>query len=182
MQKKIILCLCIVIVFSIISFITVIIDNHVEYTYNFKTGIVITEKETALKIGRAILEECMPENSLYTNGRFVFNFEAEEKNGIWRVYSFYEPSEETKEAGMTWMPEDCDGLMYVEFRKDNGKVIKVHFGSVHGLPSISKTALFVGAFVVGVLITVLSVFFIYNKAQKVYTKNTIIENLQKKKL
>ena len=79
---------------------------------------VIKQKKTALKIGIALLEEYCPDAFLDPD----IQFDAEEKNGIWRVNNVFE-REGISEDGQMWTIDG--GEIYVEFRKDNGEIIRI---------------------------------------------------------
>ena len=115
MKKAIIMvCTCVIIVFAVILLIIMLIYG------NGKIGgeDLIQRKETALKIGVALLEENYP--YAFRNPDVVFD--AEEKDGIWRVNNIFESSG-VNEDGTQWTIEG--GVVYVEFRKDNGAVIRM---------------------------------------------------------
>ena len=101
--------ICVLIVFSTISLIVVLTNR------NSLKRDVITEKETAIKIGRALLEE-------YAAIDADTVLDAVEKKGIWTVYNVFE-KEGITDDGNYW--EIVGGGIYVEFRKSNGKVIKM---------------------------------------------------------
>ncbi|MDR2712405.1 MAG: hypothetical protein LBB91_04750 [Clostridiales bacterium] len=79
---------------------------------------LIQQKETALKIGIALLEEYCPD--AFSDPDITFN--AEEKDGIWRVNNVFE-REGITEDGQMWTI--VGGEIYVEFRKDNGEIIRI---------------------------------------------------------
>jgi sensor histidine kinase regulating citrate/malate metabolism len=112
MNKRILLIsICAVIVFSTAVLVVVYASgNHVDAE---KGGV----KETALKIGRALLEEHFPDTFLDTE----ISLEAEEKNGIWKVHNVVEREGKAKDGKITFVK---GGEVYVEFRKSNGEVIK----------------------------------------------------------
>jgi hypothetical protein len=70
-------------------------------------AVAITEKETAIRIGRALLVEHFPDSPYETMA-----LEAELKNGVWRV---------RKEIH----PDRFGVYFYVELYKNNGRVRRV---------------------------------------------------------
>ena len=110
MKKAVLLVIIgIVIVGAIIAFVVVFANGN--------TGDVITQKETAIKIGRALLEERFPDS--YLNGDEPLG--AKLDNGIWEVYDVVE-REGVTEDGQRWVM--MGGVLYVKFRQDNGKVLE----------------------------------------------------------
>jgi len=79
---------------------------------------VVTQKETALKIGKALLKEHFPD---YFSGSEVV-IEVVEKNGTWIVYNVIDREGITVD-GQTWTLDG--GEIYVEFSKKNGEVIRI---------------------------------------------------------
>ena len=114
MNKPVLLISVCVVVLSIISLVVVLTSGNKS---GFE-GDAIMQKETALQIGRALLEEHFPDTFLNND----IPIEAEEKDGIWRVNNIVE-REGVTEDGQIMIVKG--GVLYVEFRKDNGKVIKI---------------------------------------------------------
>lgn len=83
-------------------------------------GNAVADKETALKIGRALLEEHYPDDFSYPEKRI----EAKEKGGIWRVYEFVDREPRVIDD-VTY--GTLSGEIYVEFRKRDGKVLRIGF-------------------------------------------------------
>ena len=84
---------------------------------NDNRDAIVTEA-TALKIGRALLEEYFPD--YFTNEEILI--EAKEENGIWKVFDSAECNGIT-DNGILWV---SGGIEYfVAFRKDNGRVIMI---------------------------------------------------------
>ena len=76
-------------------------------------------KETAIKIGRALLEEHFPDTFLNNNELQV---DAEEKDGIWKVFNVVERVVTMDDGQMMYID---GGELYVEFRKSNGEVLNI---------------------------------------------------------
>ena len=110
MNKNILLfIISLIAVFSIITLIVVFISGS-GTIWGEERVEAITSKETAIKIGRALLEEFFSDIGSETI------LEAEEKKGVWRVYSV--------------LPKEFQGIgfggeLYVMFRRNNGQVLKV---------------------------------------------------------
>lgn len=81
-------------------------------------GDIISQKETALKIGRALLEERFPDTFL--NAELVID--AEEHDGVWRVHYVIEREGKTEDGEITFVK---GGEIFVEFRKSNGEILKI---------------------------------------------------------
>jgi len=111
--KKVVLIIsiCIVIVFSSVALIVAFVNEH------NGMGDAVANKETALKIGRALLEEHF--DDMHWDD---VSIDAEERNGIWKVYNVVQRKGTTAD-GNVWAQKG--GGLYVEFRKDNGKVVKI---------------------------------------------------------
>lgn len=90
---------------------------YVSRTQMVKSDYVITNKETAIKIGKALLEEHFPDYFAY-NGVILG---AEETQDTWRVYNVVERSGNTND-GLPFVV--LGGEVCAEFRKD-GKIIKI---------------------------------------------------------
>jgi len=82
-------------------------------------GGCITNEETALRIGKAILEEHFPDMFKNNELRFV----AQEKDGIWTVNNVIE--DRVKELPDGTIIITLGGEVYVKFRKSTGEVIKI---------------------------------------------------------
>ena len=80
---------------------------------------VITQKETALKIGRAILEEHFPDS--FQKGDEPLD--AVENDGVWTVYNVLD-RERVDDEGNTWFL--MDGGVSVEFLASTGEVISIN--------------------------------------------------------
>lgn len=78
---------------------------------------LITEKETAIKIGSALLAEHFPEYF----PKIEMNITAEERDDIWKVYNVN--PEIITDDGRIQMTKG--GVIYVELRKSNGEIIKI---------------------------------------------------------
>jgi len=111
--------ICVVALISIIAIVLLWInmDRRV-VSIDGRVGAVIEQKETALVIGRALLYEYFP-NSFPGQNR-VLN--AEERNGIWRVYEVIDRVR-VIDDDLTMVVSG--GLIYVEFRKSNGQVLRI---------------------------------------------------------
>jgi len=119
MKKGILLIsICIIIALSSVALIIVFRDDNVFYISN--PGDFITEKETAIKIGKALLEERFPDSFLNRE----LPLDAYEKDGIWRVHNVVERSGVT-EDGLPWV--SLGGELYVDFRKSDGKILGIGF-------------------------------------------------------
>ena len=111
--------ICIVMVFSTVALVMAFANgNSVAAGDNSSIGDVITKKETALKIGRALLEEHFPD-TFFDKEEPI---DAEEKDGIWKVYNVVERGG-IREDGTIW--DVVGGELYVEFLKSNGEVLKI---------------------------------------------------------
>ena len=114
MSKKIVLIsFGVIIIISIIAVIIILTSQKSD-----NKGDVITKEETALKIGRALLEEYFPDYFINED----IPIEAEEENGIWRVNNYVEHFG-TREDGTFWV--SGGGGLFVKFRKDNGRVLMI---------------------------------------------------------
>jgi len=116
--------ICIIVVFSAVALIGVLAGgnnatNNNEPEENVGMEDVITQKETALKIGRAILDEY---SQIYWKRPFEDDLDAIEKDGIWTVYNVVERQGLT-EDGKPWIL--FGGGVYVEISKSNGEIIKI---------------------------------------------------------
>lgn len=136
MKKVILISICFIVTFSIISgFIGFTIGNNQniengiegdsimqeETAFEEEDGLVenaIIEEETALKIGRALLEEEFP----VTFSQKDVPLEAIERDGVWRVQTIVN-REPVTENGITKIT--YGGGLYVDFRKSNGEVLKI---------------------------------------------------------
>jgi len=76
------------------------------------------KEETALKIGRALLEEHFPDTFLDKDTPI----EAKELNGIWKVSNVVERESLTEDGKIMFV---MGGVLYVKFRNDDGKIIKI---------------------------------------------------------
>ena len=106
-----------VILFSTVALLGAFANGNSVADETGSIGDVITQKETALKIGKALLEEHftnMPWNET--------PIDAEEKDGIWKVHNVVEQVR-TTDDGKVWV--SGGGELYVEFRKSNGEVLKI---------------------------------------------------------
>ena len=108
-KKFLLLTICIVAV----ALVTLILG------LNFKTDDIIPDKETAIKIGRALLEEHFP--TAFSYGDVVID--AEEIGGIWKVYNV-EQRHGIAEDGTMWFR--VGGEISVKLRKSDGKVIEMN--------------------------------------------------------
>lgn len=119
MNKTILLIsICGAIIFSTIALIVTFISNNNSYVNSTERGDIIKQKETALIIGRALLEEHFPDTFLNKEE----TLDAEENDGIWKVYNVVKREGDT-EDGKTWFISG--GEVYVEFRRDTGEVTKI---------------------------------------------------------
>lgn len=109
--KKIVIIISIVLVFITITIL--ICTNEIWYN----KVVIVMSKETAIKIGKAILEEHYPD--VFENKEIILD--AIEINGNWKVYNVIEREQKTKDGKEIII---MGGEVYVEFRKD-GKIIKV---------------------------------------------------------
>jgi len=113
--------IAVLIVLTAIVLVTVLIKNNL---YGFRYGNAITQEETALKIGVALLENRYSDSFIFFEGGPPnLEFEVVEKNRIWRVSTVYQDFWITQDGRKVTL-EDAGGY-FVEFRKDNGKVIKI---------------------------------------------------------
>ena len=80
----------------------------------------IMQEETALKVGRALLEERFPQIFLGQPVGRALSVDAVDNNSTWRVYIVHRSLEDGTVvlSGFGW-------LFYVEFRKRDGKVLRV---------------------------------------------------------
>ena len=78
---------------------------------------IITDKETAIKIGKVLLEEHFPDSFAYNS----VVLDAEETKDTWRVYNVVERSG-TTEDGLLFVV--YGGEISAEFQKD-GKIIDI---------------------------------------------------------
>lgn len=83
-----------------------------------RDGECIMTKETALKIGRTLLEAQFPDVFLDTE----VTIDAEEKDGVWRVHNVIE-KEHVTEDGKIMITNG--GEIYVEFLKCNGEILEI---------------------------------------------------------
>ncbi len=110
-MKKRWLIICIVSIFVVaVAVIFTLSKNGEEYN-------VIDSKETALKIGMALLEERFPASFNYG-----FTYDAEDLGKTWRVRNVVQTTGCTEEGIMR---VTSGGVIYVEFRKRDGKVIDI---------------------------------------------------------
>lgn len=110
-MKKRWLIICIVSIFVVAAAVIFTVSKNGE-EYN-----VIDSKETALKIGMALLEERFPDS--FNCG---LTFDAEDLDETWRVHNVVQSTDYTEE-GTLWITSG--GEIYVEFRKRDGKVIEI---------------------------------------------------------
>ncbi len=110
-MKKRWLIICIVSIFVVAAAVIFTVSKNGE-EYN-----VIDSKETALKIGMALLEERFPDSFNYG-----FTYDAEDLGKTWRVRNVVQTTGCTEEGTM-WVTSG--GVIYVEFRKRDGKVIDI---------------------------------------------------------
>ena len=107
MNKKILLLtICIVAVVLIALVVGVFVSRNL-------SGDVIKNKETALKIGDALLEE------RFGRSEPDYNLYVLEENEFWIVYSLPRQPEE-------YITSDAGGRAYVKFRKSDGKVTEYY--------------------------------------------------------
>ena len=114
-MNKIVLLASVIIILIILTIIALVLTFSIskkEYE-----GDAIAQKETAIKIGRALLEEYFPDYFLGKEVPIV----AEERNGIWRAFNDI-PRSGVNEEGTNWVL--VGGGVYVEFRKSTGEVIR----------------------------------------------------------
>jgi len=119
MNKTILLIsIILVIAFSVIALIvTVTNSNRSNTENNAKQEDVNPEKEEALKIGKALLEEHFPNMNWDEEP-----IDAEEINGIWKVYNVVNREPIPLESGKSLYL--LGGELYVMFRKDTGEVVR----------------------------------------------------------
>ena len=79
--------------------------------------ITITKPETAIEIGKAILNEHFPQQHKYENT----NFEAKEDDGVWIINNIISPPV----ANENGISVTVGGGYYVHIRKSNGEVLKI---------------------------------------------------------
>ena len=110
----IIMAICLVLLFGIIaSNVLYLIKN------NDKEDVIIMQKETALKIGRAVLEEY---SETYWKRPFEECLDAIEKDDIWIVYNVLERQDTATDGKKNVL---LGGGIYVEIRKNNGEILKI---------------------------------------------------------
>lgn len=106
------------------SIILIILLLIILFTVGFKSAAchetddanMITQKETAISIGSAIIKAHFPEEFPK-----IKNFDAIEKDGIWKVFS--DDNVQTDENGTERI--FYGGSLFVEFRKSNGEILKI---------------------------------------------------------
>lgn len=79
---------------------------------------MITQKDTAIKIGTAILEEHFPDAFRYPDTVIT----AEENDGVWRVYNDIQRTGTDKDGNQYVV---MGGEIYVELRKSDGKILNI---------------------------------------------------------
>ena len=116
MHKNILLISIIITVVSsmitLITLITVFANRNIN---------AVMQKETAIKIGKAILEEHFPEAFLNRDEQL----EAKDMDNRWRVYNVFEQDGIT-EDGEKWFR--VGGFFCVEIRKSTGEIISIFLG------------------------------------------------------
>ena len=95
-------------------------ENGVLLNETGRRVVAVTLKNSAIKIGRAVLEEHFPEYFLDNN----IELDAIEEDGIWTVYNVLE-TEGVTDDGKIWIAKD--GGYYVQMRKSNGEIISIQF-------------------------------------------------------
>jgi len=90
---------------------------HVGQSKSNNYEVAIAKPETAIKIGKAILNEHFPQKHKYEK----IDFEAMENNGVWIVKNSV-ASPTATENGMSIM---VGGVYYVHIRQKDGKVLKI---------------------------------------------------------
>ena len=103
---------------SLVLLLSIIVLSVIFITSNNTEDGAIMQEETALKVGRALLEERFPE--IFLSDRVTVH--AVENNTTWRAYIELEPT--ILEDG-TRVSRGFGWLFYVEFRKRDGKVLRV---------------------------------------------------------
>ena len=123
-KTVLIISICIIVAFSAVALILVLTGRNNEAVENNEpeenVGMedVVTQKETALKIGRALLEERFPDS--FSKGDEILD--AMENDGVWTVYKVVERQGLT-EDGTPWIL--FGGVLSVEFRKSTGEVLRI---------------------------------------------------------
>ena len=92
-------------------------DANINIENDLVTNAIMNE-ETALKVGRAILEEHFP-NIMLTDDKPL---EARERNGVWHVETTY-AKRGVNEEGNPWSARGS--FWYVEFSKKNGEIFYI---------------------------------------------------------
>jgi len=119
LNKMVVLCSIFVIVaFFLGMYISSVESDDCQSVDGIDAKAVIIQKETALKVGKALLEEHFSDEFLTEEETLV----AEEKNGKWRVYTVFDGNGITDD-GLFY--DDVGGELYVEFHANNCKVIKI---------------------------------------------------------
>jgi len=121
MNKKLLISvLCIVLLYAFITVSSNVLNlNRKYYTEDGKAvSDIILDKDMAIKMGRIVLEEYYP--SLFKNKEV--ELDAEEDNGIWKVYNVIQGNTKTKN-GDTAITKDIG--IYVQLRKRTGEIIKI---------------------------------------------------------
>jgi len=110
--------ICMLIVFSIVSLIAAFANgNRGIINEDGRMVDAVANEEIALKIGKALLEEYFSDVPWDETP-----IAAEEKNGIWTVHNVVNQPE-TTDDGQPFVVKG--GGLYVQFRKDNGKILKI---------------------------------------------------------
>ena len=108
----------VVAIFLTIVFGVVFVNGNVLSVKSNEKDDVIVCKETALKVGRALLEEHFPE--AFSENDVILD--AEEKDGVWRVYNVLQRQSIIDNGNIQIL---VGGEFYVEFYKSNGKVVNI---------------------------------------------------------
>jgi len=114
MKKIILICTGGAMVLLIVALAIILINRNTVF-YRTDDKNAVPNKETAIKIGRVILEEH------YGIDKDT-ELDAVEENGVWRVYNVIERSG-VNEDGTTWVVKG--GGVYVNLRKKDGKVLLI---------------------------------------------------------
>jgi len=101
----------------LIAALAIILINRNTVFYRTDDKNAVPNKETAIKIGRVILEEH------YGIDKDT-ELDAVEENGVWKVYNVFERSG-VNEDGSWWVV--ADGGKCVNLRKKDGKILLIDF-------------------------------------------------------
>lgn len=115
MNKKLLISILgIVLIYAFVLISTNVLNlNRKFYTEEGKeVNDVILDKNMAIKMGKIVLEEYFP--SVFINKEV--QLEAEENNGIWKVYNVIDEDEKDKKGNVG---------VFVKLRKRTGEIIEI---------------------------------------------------------